>query len=56
MPRTKDADVEEVVSQEGVVGGTSAPEPITPISHDFSRDDLNEMRDKVNELIARSNS
>lgn len=26
---------------------------IMPITHDFGREDLNELRDKVNELIAK---
>lgn len=29
---------------------------LTPIVHDFNREDLNELRDKVNELISLANA
>lgn len=29
---------------------------LKPVDHDFGRDDLNELRDKLNELIKRANA
>lgn len=42
MAKTKDEEVKEVEVKK-----------IMPITHDFGREDLNEMRDKLNELIAK---
>lgn len=47
------ADEEEAETEETVVEEAETIASIAPLTDDFGREDLNLMRDKINEVIAR---